>query len=132
MNLVRPIALVFLALAAPLVVVAAAVSSHLAESVGMAVVMAVPVAVIAAAVGPRIRRAAAPLLAVLGVMEASGFALLALRDGGSTALVVLLGGLWLVPLLALAIAYARTFAETGITEADLQRMDAASRRTERG
>jgi len=143
----RRSALLFLGLASPAMLVCSWFEGFAAELSFVVLVMGFPAALIALAVarngelGPlRI-----PLMALTLMLEVCGVAMLLLRGqvlegpwfGGFPAgAAVQIYGLWLGPLLLVALAYGLTFKRWELREEDLRRFDARRNRsdgdTERG
>jgi hypothetical protein len=129
----RRLAIVFLGFSSPLLLVTSVLGGAWAEVVFVLVVMAFPVALIVFAVAHRegIGPLALPLLVLLLILEGCGVALLLLRGhvidgpwlgGLPLAAAIQLWGLFLAPLLLVALAYALTFDQFGIREEDLRRL----------
>ena len=130
----KNLALTFLALAAPLILV-----SFLSESEGALwlfsfLTMAFPIALIVAAVeSPARLRVLWPTLLALGVvLELSGTGMLAFSRGATTATlfglplaaISMLAGLWLAPLAIITWAYPRSFERVVLSRAALERLRA--------
>lgn len=139
----KRIALIFLALASPLVLICFLIGGAVAELCFTVLAMAYPVALIVLAVardsglGPL----RLPLLILLLILEGSGAAMLVMRGGVMDGLwigglpaaaAVLLYGIWLLPLPLVAFAYALTFDHYGLPEDELQRLEALGRDEGRG
>ena len=134
----RRIALLFLVVASPLLLVVSLFGGSWSDTVFVVVVMAFPVALIVLGVARRGRLGAlaVPLLCLLLILEGCGVAMLLLRGrvmdepwfgGLPLAAAVQLYGLFLGPLLLVALAYALTFDRFGIREEDLHRLDSVLR-----
>ncbi len=133
----RRSALLFLGLASPAVVVCSWFSGFAAELCFILLVMAFPAALITLAVardglGPL----KAPLAALTIVLEVCGIAMLLLQGqvlqgpwfgGFPAAAAIQVYGLWLGPLLLVALAYGLTFDRWELPEEDLRRFDARRR-----
>lgn len=130
----RRIALLFLALASPLVLVLFLMSWPVAEVLFALLVMAYPVALIVVAVTRegRLGVVGFPLIGLLLFLEACAVGMLLLRgrvlDGAwfgglPLSAAVQLYGLWLVPLLLVALAYGLTFDRFELRQEDLDRLD---------
>lgn len=130
----RRIALLFLALASPLVLVLFLMSWPVAEVLFALLVMAYPVALIVVAVTREGRLGVVrfPLIGLLLFLEACAVGMLLLRgrvlDGAwfgglPLSAAVQLYGLWLVPLLLVALAYGLTFDRFELRQEDLDRLD---------
>lgn len=128
----RRIALLFVAVASPLLLVLFAVPWSGAEAVFAVLVMAYPVALIALAVSRdgRIGPLGLPLLALLILLEGCAAGMLILRGqvltapwvgGLPLAAAIQLYGVWLAPLLIVALAYALTFDRYELRQHDLDR-----------
>ena len=137
----RRVALCFLALAPPLVLLSFVVPGRLPEVLFATVAMAFPVALIGLVTGRSGDRGSlAPwLIALLLILEASTVGMLLLRGkvadgpwigGLPAAAAIQLFGLWLVPLGLVALVYALTFDRHELREEDLARLRQARR--ERG
>ena len=128
----RRIALLFVALASPLLLVLFAVPWSGAEALFALLVMAYPVALIALAVSRdgRIGPLGLPLLVLLILLEGCAVGMLILRGqvltapwvgGLPLAAAIQLYGVWLAPLLLVALAYALTFDRYELRQDDLDR-----------
>jgi hypothetical protein len=137
----RRAALLYLALASPLVLLTFVFKGVVPEILFTALAMAFPVALII--VGVTGRRAPGPLtiplLGLLVILEGSGLVMLAFRgrvlDGPWLGGLPLAAGvqlyvLFLGPLLLVALAYAFTFERFGIRDEDLQRLKEVGEGTE--
>lgn len=129
----RRLSLVFLAVASPLTLLLFAAPWTGAETVFTVLVMAYPVALIAFAVSRngRLGPLAIPLLLLLILLEACAVGMLALRGhvptapwigGLPLAAAIQLCGVWLAPLLLVALAYALTFDRYELRQEDLDRL----------
>ncbi len=134
----RRIALGYLALASPLVLVSFCFPGFAAEVAFTVLTMGYPVALIVMAVAGRgsLGPLRAPLLGLLVVLEGCAVAMLALSGRGvdgpwlgglPLAAAVQLYGLWLVPLPLVALAYALTFSRYELREQDLERFESLRR-----
>jgi len=134
----RKSALVFLALASPLVLVLFLLPGPFAQWTFALLVMAYPVALIVVAVDRRggLGPLALPLLVLLLFLEACAVSMLVLRGrvldgpwfgGLPLAAAIQLYGLFLVPLLLVALVYALTFDRFEMREEDLDRVEACRR-----
>jgi hypothetical protein len=110
-----------------------------ADEIFTVLVMGYPVALIVVAVGRRggVGPLGAPLLALLVFLEACAVGMLVLRDqvqeapwfgGLPLAAAIQLYGLFLTPLLLVALAYALTFDRFEMREEDLERLADLDRR----
>jgi hypothetical protein len=129
----RRISLLFLALASPLILVLFFMPWFWAEVLFAVLVMGYPVALIVVAVARkgRLGPLGLPLIALLIFLEACAVGMLALRGhvvdgpwfgGLPLAAAIQLYGLWLVPLLLVALAYALTFDRFELRQEDLDRL----------
>ena len=129
----RTAALAFLAVASPLLLVLFAVPVPGAEELFAVLVMVYPVALIVLAVARngRVGVLAVPLGILLVFLVACAVAMLALRGQVLTApwlgglplgAAVQLYGVWLAPLLLVALAYALTFDRFELRQEDLDRL----------
>ena len=129
----RRISLLFLALASPLILVLFFMPWPWAEALFALLVMGYPVALILVAVERegRLGPLGLPLVGLLLFFEACAIGMLVLRgqvvDGpwfGGLPLgaAIQLYGLWLVPLLLVALAYALTFDRFELRQEDLDRL----------
>jgi hypothetical protein len=129
----RRIALLFLALASPLLLVLFLIPGPFAETVFAALVMAYPVALIALAVARqgRLGPLGLPLVGLLILLEGCAVGMLLLRGrvldgpwlgGLPLAAAIQLYGLFLAPLLLVALAYALTFDRFELRQQDLERL----------
>jgi hypothetical protein len=129
----RRIALLFLALASPLVLLSFLLPGSFSEALFAVLVMGYPVALIALAVARqgRIGVLGAPLLCFLVLLEGCVVAMLLLRGrvvdgpwvgGLPLAAAVQLYGLWLAPLFLVALIYALSFDRYELREKDLERL----------
>ena len=139
--MVRRAALLYLALASPLVLLTFVFGGAISEALFTVLAMAFPVAFIVVGVAGRQSPGplTLPLLALLVILVGSGLAMLAFRgrvlDGPWVGGLPLAAGvqlyvLFLGPLLLVALAYALTFDRYGIRDRDLQRLEEARRTTE--
>lgn len=130
----RRFALLFLGLASPAVLVCSWFPGFVAELLFVLLVMAFPAALIALAVARngRLGPLKVPLVVLTVVLEGCGVAMLLLRGqvlqcpwfgGLPMAAAVLVYGLWLAPLLLVALAYGWTFDFWELREEDLRRFD---------
>jgi len=135
----RRLALLFLALASPLILVLFALPWSGAQALFAVLVMAYPVALIVLAVSRdgRVGVLALPLLLLLVLLEVCTIAMLALRErvmdapwvaGLPLAAAIQLYGVWLAPLLLVALAYALTFDRYEMRQEDLDRLLASTKR----
>jgi hypothetical protein len=132
--------LLFLAVASPLMLVLFLVGGPTAEWTFAVLVMGYPVALIVVAVAGRVG-AGRVLLAVLGLLlflEACAVAMLLLRErvvdgpwvgGLPAAAAVQLYGLFVVPLVLVAMVYALTFDRFEMRDEDLRRLEEHRRRS---
>ncbi len=131
----RRFALLFLGLASPAMVVCSWFSGFVAELCFVLLVMAFPVALIALAVARngKLGPLWLPLAALTLILEACGVAMLLLRGqileapwfaGFPVAAAIQIYGLWLGPLLLVALAYGLTFDRWELREEDLRRFNA--------
>lgn len=129
----RKISLLFLAVASPLMVALFLMPWEWAEVLFALLVMGYPVALIAIAVGRRgtLGPLRYPLLALLVFLELCVIGMLAFRGqvldgpwfgGLPAAAAIQLYGVFLTPLLLVALAYALTFDRFEIREEDLERL----------
>jgi hypothetical protein len=136
----RRISLVFLAIASPVMLVLFFLPWGWAQAVFALLVMGYPVALIAIAVGRRdgLGPLGIPLLALLIFLEACAFGMLVLRGhvtdapwigGLPLAAAIQLFGLFLTPLLLVALAYALAFDNFEMTEDNLERLAEHQRRS---
>ena len=137
----RRIALLFLSVASPLILVLFLLQSPVAEILFALLVMAYPVALIIVAVG-RGKRCGRliMILLLLGVfLEACAVGMLLLRNhvvdapwigGLPMAAAIQLYGLWLGPLLLVTLVYALSFDGFELRQEDLDRFHASMRKTE--
>jgi len=137
----RRIALLFLAVASPLVLVLFHLPGAFAESLFAGLVMGYPVALIVVAVARngRLGPLAVPMLTLLVFLEACTAGMLLLRGrvldapwlgGLPLAAAIQLYGLWLAPLLLVALVYALTFDRFELRKEDLDRLETMLRRVE--
>lgn len=135
----RRLALLFLAVASPLILVLFALPWSGAQALFAVLVMAYPVALIVLAVSRdgRVGVLALPLLLLLVLLEVCTIAMLALRErvmdapwvaGLPLAAAIQLYGVWLAPLLLVALAYALTFDRYEMRQEDLDRLLASTKR----
>ena len=138
----RKVALLFLAVASPLMLLLFMIGGSWADWTFSMLVMGYPVAMIVVAVARRGRLGplALPLLLLLVFLEACAVAMLVLRGnvlngpwfgGLPGAAAVQLYGLFVAPLLLVALAYALTFDRFGVNEADLARLEDSRRLREK-
>jgi hypothetical protein len=131
----RRFALLFLALASPLVLVLFFMPWPFAEALFALLVMGYPVALISVAVARqgRLGPLGLPLLGLLIFLEACSVGMLLLRGrvldgpwigGLPLAAAIQLYGLWLAPLVLVALVYALTFDRYELREEDLERLEA--------
>ncbi len=131
----RRSALLFLGLASPAMLVCSWFSGFVAEVSFVLLVMAFPAALIALAVARngRLGPLGLPLVALTLILEVCGIAMLLLRGrvligpwfgGFPVAAAIQIYGLWLGPLLLVAIAYGLTFDRWELREEDLRRFNA--------
>lgn len=131
----RRYALLFLGLASPAMLVCGWFEGFVAELCFVLLVMAFPSALIALAVARdgKVGPLMVPLVALTFILEAGGIVMLLLRgqviDGpwfggfpGGTAIQIY--GLWLGPLLLVALAYGWTFDRWELRDEDLRRFNA--------
>lgn len=129
----RRLALVFLASASPVLLILFAAPVPGAEVLFAVLVMGYPVALIVLAVAREGRTGVLtlPLAALLVLLIACALAMLALRGQVATApwvgglplaAAVQLYGVWMVPLLLVALAYALTFDRFELRQEDLDRL----------
>lgn len=129
----RKVSLVFLAIASPVMLGLFFMPWPWAEVLFSVLVMGYPVALIVVAVGRRggVGPLGLPLLALLVFLEACAIGMLLLRGhvtdapwfgGLPLAAAIQLYGLFLTPLLLVALAYALTFDRFEIREEDLDRL----------
>ncbi len=139
----RKAALAFLTVASPLILVLFLMPWPFAEALFAMLVMGYPVALIVLAVARRggLGPLALPLIALLVFLEACAVGMLLLRGqvldgpwfgGLPAAAAVQLYGLWLVPLLLVALVYALTFDRFEMRQEDLDRLDRFDRDAEGG
>lgn len=132
--MIRRTSLGFLAVASPLMLLLFWVRVPGADVLFAVLVMAFPVALIAVTVagGDRGRALGWPLLALLVLLEGCALGMLALRGrvmtaawigGVPAAAAIQLVGVWLAPLLLVALAYALTFDRHELREEDLDRLE---------
>jgi len=136
----RRSALLFLGLASPAMLVCSSAEGFVAELCFVLLVMAFPAALITLAVarngklGPLL----APLAVLTLMLEGCGVAMLLLRGqvldgpwfgGFPVGTAIQVYGLWLGPLLLVALAYGLTFDRWELREEDLRRFDARRRRS---
>jgi hypothetical protein len=130
----RRIALLFLAIASPLLLALFLMPWPWAETLFSLLVMAYPVALIVVAVARkgRLGLVGLPLIGLLLFLEACALGMLVLRGrvldgpwfgGLPLAAAIQLYGLWLVPLLLVALAYGLTFDRFELRQEDLDRLD---------
>jgi len=128
----RRLSLLFLAVASPLVLVLFVLSGPAVDLLFAVLVMAYPVALITVAVARdgRVGPLALPLGLLLLLLEACALGMLALRGhvltapwlaGLPLAAAIQLYGVWLSPLLLLALAYALTFDRYEMRQDDYDR-----------
>jgi hypothetical protein len=131
---VRRIALLFLALASPLILILNFMPWPVAETLFAMLVMGYPVALIAMAAARqgRLGPLGLPLLGLLVLLEACAVGMLVLRGrvldgpwlgGLPLAAAIQLYGVWLAPLLLVALAYALTFDRFELRQEDLDRLE---------
>ena len=139
----RKLSLAFLAIASPVMLALFFTPWPWAQSIFAVLVMGYPVALIVIAVSRngRIGPLGIPLLALLVFLEACTIGMLVLRGhvtdgpwfgGLPLAAAIQLYGLFLTPLLLVALAYALTFDKFEMTEDDLERLAEHQRRHEDG
>ena len=132
--MVRRIALLFLSLASPLILILNFMPWPVAETLFAMLVMGYPVALIAMAVARqgRLGPLGLPLLGLLVLLEACAVGMLVLRGrvldgpwlgGLPLAAAIQLYGVWLAPLLLVALAYALTFDRFELRQEDLDRLE---------
>ena len=130
----RRIALLFLAVASPLLLALFLMPWPFAEVLFSVLVMAYPVALIVVAVAREGRRGPVVwfLIGLLLFLEACAIGMFMLRGrvldgpwfgGLPLAAAIQLYGLWLVPLLLVALAYGLTFDRFELRQEDLDRLD---------
>lgn len=124
------IALVFLTLAAPAILLSFWFEHPLAEWLFAALAMGFPVALIALGGSRRegLGRLRIPLVVLLVLFETSLVGILVLHGragpwGYPLTTLVLIVGMWFLPLLVTAWGYAQTFAESGIDDALVERLE---------
>ncbi len=131
----RRTALLFLGLASPAMLVCSWFSGFAAELCFVLLMMAFPAALIALAVARngKLGPLWIPLAALTLILEVCGVAMLLLRGqvlqgpwlgGFPVAAAIQVYGLWLGPLLLVALAYGLTFDRWELPEEDLRRFDA--------
>jgi hypothetical protein len=136
----RRLALLFLATASPVVLVLFFLPGAFAESLFAVLVMGYPVALIVVAVARKgtLGPLAVPMLVLLLFLEACAAGMLLLRGrvleapwvgGLPMAAAIQLYGLWLAPLLLVALVYALTFDHFELPQEDLDRIEALRRET---
>ena len=141
--MVRRLSLAFLAVASPMLLALFLVSWEWAPSLFAVLVMGYPVALIVVAVGRRtsLGPLGPPLFALFLFLEACVIGMLAFRGrvldgpwfgGLPVAAAIQLYGLFLTPLLLVALVYALTFDRFGLTDDDLERLTEYQRRSEDG
>ena len=132
----RERALVFLTVAAVLILASLTVEREEALWLFSFLTMAFPIALIVVGVASperkrkRLRRIRLPLIALTLVLQASGFGMLAFsRDNADVTVLgfplgaaFMLAGLWLAPLFVVSWAYPRTFDEVVLSREDLDRV----------
>ena len=139
----RKISLLFLAIASPVMLVLFLLPWGWAQAVFAVLVMATPVALIAVAVGRRgsLGPLRWPLLVLLLFLEACVVGMLVFRGqvidgpwfgGLPAAAAIQLYGVFLVPLLLVALAYALSFDRFEIRDEDLERLAGHPRRNRVG
>lgn len=132
--MVRRIALLFLSLASPLILVLVFMPWTFSETLFAVLVMGYPVALIATAAAGRGRLGplGLPLLGLLILLEGCAVGMLLLRGrvldgpwfgGLPLAAAIQLYGVWLAPLLLVVVVYAVTFDRFELREKDLDRLD---------
>lgn len=135
----RKLSLVFLAIASPVMLVLFFMPWPFAEVLFTLLVMGYPVALIVVAVGRRegVGPLGLPLLALLIFLEACAIGMLFLRGhvtdapwfgGLPLAAGIQLYGLFLTPLLLVALTYALTFDRFELKQDDLDRLEKIGRR----
>lgn len=135
----RKLSLAFLAIASPLMLILFLMPWPWAQSIFAILVMGYPVALIVIAVSRngRIGPLGIPLLALLIFLEACAIGMLFLRGhvtdapwfgGLPLAAAVQLYGLFLTPLLLVALTYALTFDRFEMKQDDLDRLEKIGRR----
>lgn len=131
--MVRRIALLFLSLASPLILVLVFMPWTFSETLFAVLVMGYPVALIAMAVARqgRVGPLGLPLLGLLILLEGCAVGMLLLRGrvldgpwfgGLPLAAAIQLYGVWLAPLLLVALVYALTFDRFALRQEDLDRL----------
>lgn len=136
--MVRRVALLYLALASPAVLASFVVGGPVAEVLFAVLASAYPVALIALAVARtgRLGPLWAPLAVLLVLLVGCTAAMLALRGrvleapwlgGLPLAAAIQLYGLWLAPLLLVALAYALTFDRYELPAGEIERLEARHR-----
>jgi hypothetical protein len=139
----RRVSLLFLALASPVVLLSFLIPGPGAEALFAVLAMGYPVALIALAVARqgRLGPLGVPLLVLLIIFEGCVVAMLLLRGrvldgpwfgGLPLAAAFQLYGLWLAPLLLVALIYALTFDRYELPEEELERLRALRRDAEDG
>ena len=129
----RRLSLAFLAIASPVMLVLFLMPWPWAQALFAVLVMGYPVALIVVAVGRRggLGPLGLPLLGLLVFLEACAVGMLVLRGqiheapwfgGLPLAAAIQLYGLFLTPLLLVALVYALTFDRFELTEDDLERL----------
>jgi len=137
----RKLSLAFLAIASPVMLLLFLVPWSWADELFAVLVMGYPVALIAFAVGRRngVGPLALPLLALLAFLEACAIGMLLLRGhvtdapwlgGLPLAASIQLYGLFLTPLLVVALIYALTFDRFEMKQEDLDRLEETKMRPE--
>lgn len=135
----RRLSLIFLAIASPVMLALFLMPWPWAEVVFTVLVMAYPVALIVVAVGRRggVGPLGIPLLILLVFLEACAVGMLLLRGhvtdapwfgGLPLAAAIQLYGLFLTPLLLVALTYALTFDRFEMKQDDLDRLEKIERR----
>jgi len=133
-GMARRLSLLFLAFASPLLLVLFLIPGPFAETLFSVLVMAYPVALIVVAVAHKGRLGVVgfPLIGLLLFLEACAIGMLVLRGrvldgpwfgGLPLAAAIQLYGLWLVPLLLVALVYGLTFDRFELRQEDLDRLE---------
>jgi hypothetical protein len=139
-TMARRLSLAFLAVASPVMLALFFMPWPWAQSIFAILVMGYPVALIAVAVGRRggVGPLGLPLLALLVFLEVCAIGMLLLRGhvtdapwfgGLPAAAAIQLYGLFLTPLLLVALTYALTFDRFEMKQDDLDRLEKIGRRS---
>jgi hypothetical protein len=139
--MIRRSALLFLTVASPVILVLFFTPWSFSEALFSILVMGYPVALIIVATtrNSRLGPLALPLLVLLVLLEGCTLGMLVFRNQVSTAPWVgglpltaafQLYGLWLLPLLLVALVYAATFTRFELGEEDLKQFEGFERRSE--